>query len=248
LIDTYTGDSLAEFLFVSSSKATPRVSSIGFIFVNFADFKQTEALELIWLNLPFGFVLKPDQAPDNKLAKALKSSRGQCILELPSDTISWNIILSGHKLAKRLSDNKLNSSNMRAILDIFPVLDAISFKEIGLENRELEKMILNEAANLRLTYLYSRKTPGYADSIAYLKGQKIKITSGGGTVKKLSGNELRVSIISGANDLTKFNKGIYYISSTTENLEIIKSLLPLFEKLNISITPPLRLAETVEDL
>ena len=76
LIDSYAGDSLAEFLFISNSKVTPRVSSIAFIFENFADFKQTEALELIWLNLPFGFVLKPDQVPDIKLAKALKSSPG----------------------------------------------------------------------------------------------------------------------------------------------------------------------------
>jgi len=248
LIDTYTGDSLAEFLFDSSSKATPRVSSIAFVFDNFADFKQNEALELIWLNVPFGYVLKPDQVPDDKLAKALKSSHGQCILEIPSDTISWEIIMNGHKLTKRLSNNELSPSNLRTVLDIFPVLDAISFKESEMENHELEKMVLSEAANLRLTYLYNRNIPGYADSIAYLSGLKIKRTIENGLSNSLSSNELRLAIIGVANDLTRSDKGIFYVNSTADNLQIIISLLPLLEKMNISITPPLRLAETVENL
>jgi hypothetical protein len=109
-------------------------------------------------------------------------------------------------------------------------------------------MVLDEAANLRLTYLYNRKTPGYADSVAYLKGFKIKNTCNNETVNRLTGDELKVSIIGAANDLTRFDKGIYYVPCTAENLEIIKSLLPLLEKLNISIAPPLRLAKTVETL
>jgi len=247
-VDSFGGDSLAEFLFISSSGAIPRVSSVAFIFENFADFKQTEALELIWLNIPFGLVLKPDQVPDAKLTKALKSSQGQCILELPSDADSWDIIFNGHKLAKRLPNNELSSLNLRAILNIFPSLDAISFKAGENEDRELEKMVLNEADNLRLTYLYNRKYPGYADSIAYLKGINIKRTVDGDSVNILSGEQLRLSIVDKANALTSFDKGIYYIPSTIENLEIIKSLMPMLEKLNISITLPLRLAKTVDSL
>jgi len=248
LTDPLLADTLVELELIASSQAIPKVSSISFVFTDFADYNRQQALDLIWLDKPFGFTLKPDQVPDEMLAKALKSSQGQCFLELPPDTADWSVILNGHRLANRIPDNELSEDNLRTIFEVFPVLDAIYFQPNENPNRDLVKMIINMADNLRLTYLYSGETADYADSLAYLKGLKIKRIFGAGEFKILSGNELRESIVSRANNLTRFNKGLYFIPSRPDDMEIIKSLLPLFEKLNIKIAPPLRLAPLVDSL
>ena len=95
-------DTLGEIILTPSRQAQPDQSSIAFLFDKFADFKVEDALELIWMDIPFGFILEPDQIPGDKLSKALLNSRGQCILKLPADRESWDLVLKGHKLAKNI--------------------------------------------------------------------------------------------------------------------------------------------------
>ena len=247
-IGSFDSDTLAEFEFVSSSRAIPKVSSISFVFRNFADFKREEALDLIWLNIPFGFVLKADQVPDEAISKALKSSQAQCFLELPADMISWEVILNGHRLLKNIPDNELSDSNLRAILETFPVLDAIYF-HIGDDiDRDLVRLIIGLADNLRLTYLLSDDNPDFADSLAYLKGLKIKSMPDIDKDISLAGNDLRSLIISRTNRFRQSDKGSYFVPSRFDEVENLKIFLPLFERLNIVITPPLRLAPIIEKL
>ncbi|GEM_PF-3165261 len=247
LVVPVDGDTIAEFRLISSNTLA-RVSSLSFIFKDFVEFKQKEALDIIWLDIPFGFILRPDQVPGGKLAKALKSSKGQCILEIPADRESWEIIIKGHELSGRIKNRELNEENLLTILNIFPVLDAIYFQVDRDIDRKLIQLIIGAAERLRLTYIYQNNTSSYIDSLAYSKGLKFKRMVETIDCSRISGDEFRSKVYSRTNELTKLNKGLYYIKSKQENIEIIASLLPLFERLNIIIVPPLRNAESAEKL
>jgi len=240
-------DTIAEFLLISSNTLA-RVSSLSFIFKDFVEFKQKEALDIIWLDIPFGFTLHPDQAPGSKLQKALKSSKGQCILELPADRESWQIIINSHQLSGRIKNRELNEENLLTILKIFPVLDAIYFQVEREIDRKLIQLVINATEKLRLTYIYRNNTSSYIDSLAYSKGLKFKKMAEIIDCTRLPGDEIKYKVYSRTNELTKSNKGLFIIKSNQENIEIISSLLPLFEKLNVVIVPPLRSAESVEKL
>ena len=241
-------DTLAEIALAASSGVSPRMSSIAFLFDNFANFKSDNALDLIWLNIPFGFILQPDQIPNEKLIKALKASPSQGILSIPTDSAGWALILSAHKLAKTIRDTRLNEANMRAALGVIPVLNGFFLHDGPGSDREIIKLIIQEAEALHLTYLYSREQASYADSLAYLKGMKIKSLDNYIDCREQTPAELRKTIIDNMNDFTRNDKGTYLLASDAQTVEVIKSLQDLMAKLNIIIVPPLRTASTIEGL
>lgn len=241
-------DTLTEIQLISSSKVQPEISSIAFIFDDFADFKIQDALELIWLDIPFGFILSPDQIPASKLAKALRASQGQCILKVPADRESWILVVKAHKLAGIVRNTDLNEVNIRAVFGAFPMLDAFYFSDMEDQDRELVKLIVDQAENLRLSYIHQNQKVGYADSLAYIKGMKIKELTGVTTCLEMSKDEIRKLIVHNANDFLKRDKGIYLIASRTGNTEVIKSQQPIFKKLNIVQVKPLRMANIVDNL
>ena len=239
---------IGELYLESSSRATPVMSSIAFLFDNFAEFKKDEAQQLAWMDMPFGFILRPDEVPDKKLSKALKASPGQCILQLPADRPSWEIILNSHRLAKHISTSELTDNNVRLILEQFPVLTGFYLVNTQDLDRDLVRIIINQANLLDLTYLYQNSIPDFADSLAYLKGLKIKKW---GNLKDLSGlskEELYRNLLNDTNYLTEHDKGICMLASNSGNIKVVKSLLPLYSKLNTIIARPLRMAAPVDSL
>ena len=248
LIESSGRDTIAELNLVSSQNVIAGVSSISLMFKDFANFRQKEALNLIWLDIPFGFTLTPDQVPGRKLTKALKSSKGQCLLELPTDRENWMTILHSHKLSKTIKNEDFNYENILAIVQVFPVLDAIILYPDTNIDRELVNLLISAAQTLRLTYIYNNSSSSYADSLAYAKGLKIRRMTEVIDCYQIGSDELRNNILHQTNYLAKSNKGLYFIRSCTENIDIIASLLPLFKNLNIKIVPPLRHAEVIEKL
>ena len=246
LIRSDLGDTISELQLLPDA-TTPAVSSVSFVFTDFADFKSRDALNLVWLDIPFGFVLKPDQIPGAKLAKALDSSRGQGILELPTDRASWQVILHSHKLSKTIHSDELTERNLRHIFSLFPALQAFYFDRTGDMDKEAVGLIIGQAEEMKLTYLYLNDSPDYADSLAYAKGLKIKKPVQVWNEKAQTGT-FRDTLLGRTNDLAASFKGSYFIESRQQNIETVQSLLPLLEKLNIAPTPPLRVAESVERL
>jgi hypothetical protein len=247
LIDTEFADTLAEIELVASAKAAPEMSSIAFLFDNFADFKSQDALNLVWLDIPFGFIVHPDQIPGRKLSKALKSSQGQGILDMPSSSHEWQTILAAQRLAGTISTEKLNEVNVRAIMRLFPALGGFTIPDSAGVDRDLVNLIVNEAEILRLTYVYEPQNLTYADSLVYLKGLRIKSLTGLIDCRGKSEEELKKLLVDRANDFTLADKGILLLDSDTGTVDAIKSLRDLFTRLNIIIVPPLRIAEAVEN-
>jgi len=250
LVNSISGDTTAEFVLVASSNQLNMVSSISFLFKNFADYKLKEALDLIWLDIPFGFILLPDQIPNKKLSKALKSSKGQCILEIPADRESWKVILNCQRFLKNIRNPDLDEDNILAIFKIFPALNGFYFNRPN-ENdidRELVRMVVDAAEKLKLNYIYDPEKISYCDSLVYSKGLKIKMLTESMDCCKMTYQQLKDEINSRTNQLTKSNKGLLIVNSNKNNMDVIASFLPLFEKLNITLVPPLRHAETVDRL
>ena len=239
---------IGELYLESSSRAAPVMSSIGFLFDNFAGFKKDEAQELAWLDIPFGFILKPDEVPDKKLSKALESSKGQCILQLPADRPSWEIILNSHRLAKHIPTGDLTDNNVRLILEQFPVLTGFYLTNTQELDRDLVRIIINQANLLDITYLYQNISPNFADSLAYLKGLKIKKWSNLKDLRELAKEALYRVLLNDTNNLTEHDKGIYELAGRSDNIGVIKSLLPLYSKLNVIIARPVRMAAPVDSL
>ncbi|MCD6163422.1 MAG: hypothetical protein J7K40_13560 [candidate division Zixibacteria bacterium] len=248
LISPSLNDTISELVLISSFKAQTRVSSISFIFKDFVELKQKKALELVWQNIAFGFILYPDQAPGKKLNRALKSSSGQCILELPSAREDWEIVLNSHRLLKNIKDKELNMENILAIFKSYPALDAFYLQADTNYNRELVRMIIDATEKLHLTYIYQNNNPNYIDSLAYAKGLKIKRLINTIDCSYIASDEFRMLVIAHTNEFTELNKGTYLISSNPDNVDILISLFPLFQKMNIKIVPPLRHTESVEKL
>lgn len=248
LVEPGYGDTIVEMVLVTDKNTSPRATSISFIFDDFANFKSKEALNLIWLDFPFGFVLWPDEIPDTKLAKALRSGKGQCILELPTDIESWEIIFKSHQLSGIIENSQLNDENFGKVLEMFPGLEAFYFNEDNGIDRNLVEMLINEVEKLKLVYIYRKKVPGLVDSLVYSSGLKIKKLTGVINCNGLTDKKLKSSILKQTGFLNKYNKGLYFINSYLENVELIASLLPFFAKLNIIVVPPLRNAQLVERL
>jgi hypothetical protein len=239
---------IGELYLESSSRAAPVMSSIAFLFDNFAEFKKDEAQQLAWLDIPFGFILKPDQVPGSKLNKALRTSKGQCILQLPADRASWDVILNSHRLAKQIPTSDLTENNIRLILEQFPVLTGIYLTNTQELDRDLVRIIINQANLLDITYLYQNSSPDFADSLAYLKGLKIKKWANLKDLRGLAKEDLYRSLLDDTNYLTHHDKGICELASRSDNIEVLKSLLPLYSKLNIIIARPIRMAAPVDNL
>lgn len=248
LISPSLKDTISELSLISNGKMQIKVASISFIFRDFVKLKQKKALELIWQDIPFGFILYPDQMPGKKLTQALKSSRGQCILELPSLRDDWDIILNSHRLLKNIKNTELNEENILTILKSYPVLDAFYLKANTISNRELIRIIINAAEKLHLTYIYQNDNPTYIDSLAYAKGLKIKKLVNSEDCSDKNSDEFRMLIVARSNELTELNKGTYLINSSPENIDVIISYFPLFRKLNIKTVSPLRLMKLIEKL
>jgi len=246
LIRSDFGDTVSEY-HLAPDATLPAISAVSVVFTDFADLKSRDALDLIWLDVPFGFVLKPDQVPDAKLAKALKSSQGQGILELPTDRASWEVILRSHKLSKTIITDELNEKNFRRIFGLFPMLQACYFIKSGEMDREAVRLAIGQAEELKLTFFYLNESPDYADSLAYAKGLKIKKPVQVWTEKTETGS-FRDILLSRTNALAADFKGLYYVESRSQNVEALGSLLPLLVKLNIVLTPPTRSAESIEQL
>jgi hypothetical protein len=242
------GDTLAEIQLIGSSKVQPELSSIAIIFSNFADFKIEDALSLIWLDIPFGFILVPDQIPGDKLAKALEAGPGQCILEIPAGRDSWELIMKAHHLAGIVKNTDIDRNNMRAVFNAFPVLDGFYFTDSDNPDRELIKLVIDQAEVYRLVYLRHHPGVSYADSLAYLKGMKIKEFNDISKYVDLSPTEIKSLLVHQANDFSKHDKGVYILASRADNIDILKALQPLFERLNIVQVKPLRIAKLVENL
>lgn len=248
LIKPAYGDTIIEIELKSDKNLLPQATSISFIFDDFADFKIKEALNLIWLDFPFGFILRPDEIPDTKLAKALRSSKGQFILEFPANIENWDIILKSHQLSGIIENNRLNEENIGKILEMFPRLSAFYFDEDNGVDRNLVKILINEAEKMKLVYIYRKNVPILADSLVYSSGLKIKRPIDVINCKGLTDIKLKSSIINQTAFFNKYNKGLYSIDSRFDNVEVIASLLPFLAKLNIIVVPPLRNAKLVERL
>jgi hypothetical protein len=248
LIKHAYGDTIVEIELKSDKNLLPQATSISFIFNDFADFKNKEALNLIWLDFPFGFILRPDEIPDIKLAKALRSSKGQCILELPANIENWDIILKSHQLSGIIENNRLDEENIGKILGMFPRLGAFYFDEDNGVNRDLIKIFINKAERLKLVYIYRKTIPGLADSLVYSSGLKIKRPIDVINCNGFTDIKLKNSIIEQTAFFNKYNKGLYSINSRFDNVEVIASLLPFLAKLNIIVIPPLRNTKLVERL
>jgi hypothetical protein len=248
LVEYGYNDTIAEIKLVTDKNVSPRATSISFIFNDFANFKSKEALNLIWLDIPFGFALRPDEIPDTKLAKALRSGKGQCLLELPPDIESWEIIFKSHMLSGIIENSQVNDENFSNVMNMFPGLDAFYFNENNGIDRNLVEMLINEAEKLGLVYLYRKKVPGLVDSLVYSSGLKIKKMTEVINCNGLTDKKLKSSIIKQAGIFNKYNKGSYFIDSYPSNVEVIALLLPVLAKLNIIVVPPLRNAQSVERL
>ncbi len=250
LIHSQSADTLGEILLKSSRQAQPEMSSIAFLFDNFADYKIENALELIWMDIPFGFILKPDQIPGDKISKALSNSRGQCILEIPADRDSWELILKAHRMAKNIDDIEFSASNLRAVFGVFPTLDGIYFfsDSNAVADRDLIKLVMEQIEYYRLAYIKLGSSPVYADSLAYIKGLKIRDFNTVIDFTGLEEAELINGLIKNASDFSKSNKGIYLIRSNEESSKAIKQVQELFERLNIVQSRPLRIALSIENL
>ncbi|OQX91725.1 MAG: hypothetical protein B6D58_06635 [candidate division Zixibacteria bacterium 4484_95] len=241
-------DTVAEIELKPDKNLLPQATSISFMFNDFADFKIKEALNFIWLELPFGFILRPDEIPDAKLAKALKASKGQCILELPANIENWDIILRSHKLSGIIENSQLNEENIGKILGMFPRLSSFYFDEGNGIDRNLVKLLINEAERLKLVYIYRKTIPGLADSLVYSSGLRIKRFEGVINCNGMTYKKLKSLIVDQTVFLRKRNKGLYFLDSRSENVEVIASLLPFLTKLNIIVVSPFRNAQLVERL
>jgi hypothetical protein len=248
LIRTTWQDTIAELNLAASGGMIPGVSSISFIFKNFSDFKQAEALDLIWLDIPFGFTLRPDQVPGDKLARALKSSKGQCILELPVNRDEWQVILHSHKLAGTIMAESLTYENTLSIMRVFPSTDAFFFSGGAASDHELIHTLINVAEARKMIYLYAGEKQADYDSLVFARGLKfrrlIDVTHG----ENITSDEFRDLILRQTVEFRKAHKGIYFIGSRSEHVQGISSLLPLLDKMNIKTSPPLRHTESIEKL
>lgn len=241
-------DTLGELYLETDSNALPLRSSIAFLFDNFADFKRDEALKLAEINIPFGFILKPDQVPDKKLSKTLKTSQGQCLLQIPADRQSWDVILNGHRLAKHIPSSALNSNNIRMVLEQFPALEGFYFVNIQDLDQELVRIIIDQSNILNLTYVYRNTMPSFADSLAYLKGLKLIRMANLKELTRLSDKELQDTLLNDTKILAGRDKSIFNIAGNPGNIDVIKALLPLYAKLNIILAAPLHLATPIDSL
>jgi len=241
-------DTIAEIELIPNTDAVPRMSTIAFVFDNFANFRIDEALALTELNIPFGFIIQPDQIPGTKLVKALESSRGQCLLKVPSNRLGWELVMATNQLAKAISNNKINQVNMRSVMANTPSLAGLYFTDSLAIDKEIVRLVLDEAEYSKLSYLYQDNGCSFCDSLAYLKGINILKFDNLVDCRKFSVDELSETILGAANNFAVDNKGVFLLNSAQEILPVIKSLDNIFKKYNVIITPPLNTAAVIDGL
>lgn len=229
-----------------TAELRPPLGAVAFVFRNFANLREAEALRFITSDLSFGFSLCPDQIPGPRIASSMETGRGLCLLELPCDRESWEVILRCHRLYGTTADERLVEANLLAIFKTYPALAGFYFEQSKRPSPDLEYLVMQVAQKLGLTYLYNRTEPTSTDSLAYANGLIIKRLAKPLEVNSGFPDNLRTLIFQATNNVTDPIKGTYLLQSDSTTFETVAFYLPLFQRLNVSVVSPLDLAETVD--
>jgi len=216
--------------------AAGRAGTISFAIENFAGLRRETIVKLIETGTAFGFFLKLGEFPDATLAKELQSSLGECILEIPTDASSWEIILKARKF--KVSRGLFpDESVIRSILEQAPRLKAISLVGNTEQNRSLTRRIIAAAAELELDYIYMNDTADFADSLAYSAGLRIIRRSDFiDTGDKMS--QVKSAIMERIGQLSLKDKGCFVLPGTPESIAFLSLLKPNLDRLGLKIIPP----------
>jgi hypothetical protein len=243
-----TKDTLGRLELTASDKPIAPAFSMAFIFDDFSNLRSDQIQKLAKLDLPFGYILKADQAPDKALATILRASKGQCILDIPTDEESWKIICRTKPRGKSGKEISIDKKAISAVLGQFPRLAAFRFDENNGIDRELVNALVSELERRSLTYIYDNPPPSYADSIVYANGLKISNFTIWSDSRGQTADKCRELILAKSNVLNSEDKGSFYLDSKPEIVALLSSISDLLKKLNVTIAPPLAKAQPVEKL
>ncbi len=226
--------------------AAMKAGKIGFAIEKFAKIKRETIAELIKTGMAFGFFLKLGEFPDAALAKILQGSRGECILEVPTDTDNWDIILKTRnvKLPPRsLPDKKA----IKSILEQVPKIKAISLISSGRQDRSLIRQIIAAAAELDLDYIYGNDAADFADSLAYSTGLRIfrrsDFIEAGDEISRI-----KSIIMERIGQVSLQEKGCFVLPGAVESISFLLLIKSDLDGLGLKTIPPSAFLKPTENL
>ncbi len=222
----------------ADSHYKPAISTAAIIFDNFNVMTKSQIMSLVKSGIPFGYILNPDQVPDNDIAKILKTCRGECYLRIPTDKDSWTAIMKRNRLGNSGKSGKFNDNNLETLLRRFPVIDGFFFDESRGVDKGTVKTLAKRLSALNLYYLDIAKTSGIIDTV--LVENSIKI---GNPVKLvdligLSSTEFSGRFKADFSQAAIHPKIIYLAASRADYVEALANLDNFSTTWNIKIVPP----------
>jgi hypothetical protein len=241
-------DTLGRIELTIDARCLPGASSIAFVFDRFDDLTTAQKKSLINLNIPFGYILRPNQIPNRELGKVLNACRGECILEIPVDKGGWTTILGAVHMTSVGKGGRPGEKNVAALLARFSAIDGFYLDNTTILDKDIIADIISPIKKMGLTYIYNNSIPNYADSIISSQGLKIGRFINKMDFRGLKAAELKRSILARIVILAEHNKGTYMLDSRPENIEIINSMMPFLAAMNVIVCAPMTNTELIDRL
>lgn len=231
-------DTLGIIELTADSRCKPAVSTAAIIFDNFNILTKSQIMSLVKLGLPFGYILSPDQAPENDISKILKTCRGECYLRLPTDKESWAAIMKRTRGGNSGKTGKPNDKYLESIFRRFPIADGFFFDDAKGVDKIIVKSLVKQASALNLFYVDLGKKSASLDTILMENGVKIGIP-----IKKVD-----LQGVSSAEFISRFKadfgraavhpKIIYVTASRADYIKAMEELVDFRSNWNIRMAPP----------